>query len=401
MSTVEWGINMKKISVLLIYASFYSFKDLPERKRIFWEPLGIAYLTAYLRSEGYHVDILYPLIEDLDIYGIEKKLQCMVKHYDLIGLSSPSSDISDVDAYVKMIKSCDFKGKIILGGLGPTCNWREFLLTGVDVVIIGEGEKTLLKILKMLEDGGDIRTIFGVGYIGENGLCVRNGNVELIENLDENVFPARDISVSFLLKTQIQQVHIQIQTSRGCMGQCSFCSICKYLEEQGGVRYRSRSAKSVVDEIEWLNAKYGFTKFDFMDENFFPFDKSHAIKKAMELISELKYRKLSITLFIQCHMQAVSAELLDLLSNDSINVNSIFVGIDSFQQKELFLFNKRYKREDTFDFLKLVSNSKFSFNVDSLRRVKTGFINFTPISTLDSLEENAMIFKNMVFLVRN
>ena len=180
----------------------------------------------------------------------------------------------------------------------------------------------------------------------KNGEPYRNGKVKLIENLDENVFPARDISLRFLEKFDINQIHIQIQTSRGCFGDCSFCSISKFLNEQGGNRYRCRTAESIVKEMIFLNSKYGFNKFDFMDENFFPFDKEKSIEKGMALAEEMKKLSCNVELFVQCHLQAISNELLNILK--SMNVTNIFVGIDSFQSSELFLFNKRYCREDVF-----------------------------------------------------
>ena len=383
---------MKKI--LLLFASFYEKKDLPEKKRIFWEPLGMAYLAAYLREHGYYVDILYPLIEDMDEKNIITWLKDKVNDYMMIGLSTSDFSVSDVKKYVTIIRKIQYTGYIFLGGMGPTCKWREFVMTGVDAVIIGEGEKTILNVAQMVENNLDYKCVSGLAYL-KNGEPYRNGKVKLIENLDENVFPARDISLRFLEKFDINQIHIQIQTSRGCFGDCSFCSISKFLNEQGGNRYRCRTAESIVKEMIFLNSKYGFNKFDFMDENFFPFDKEKSIEKGMALAEEMKKLSCNVELFVQCHLQAISNELLNILK--SMNVTNIFVGIDSFQSSELFLFNKRYCREDVFGFLSLIQNSSYSFDVKSKYRIKTGFINFTPISTLDTLYENGVIFKKYNF----
>lgn len=380
--------------ILLIFASFYSKKDLPEKKRIFWEPLGIAYLAAYLRKFGYVVDILYPLIEDMSEHDIIEWLNEKSKSYFMIGLSTSDFTTKDIKRYVDILNGIKYSGVVVLGGMGPTCKWEEFVKTGVDAVIIGEGEKTLLNLAQAVEHGKDYRNISGVAYL-KDGKPYRNGKVDLIENLDENVFPARDISQKFLEKFDVNQIHIQIQTSRGCFGDCSFCSISKFLLEQGGTRYRCRTAQNVSKEIMLLNRQYGFIKFDFMDENFFPFDKKKSVEKAIILKQELEKIDSNIELFVQCHLQAVSNELLDILK--SLNITSIFVGIDSFQSSELFLFNKKYTREDVFNFLDMVIQSPYSFDIKSKFRIKTGFINFTPISTLDGLYENGIIFKKYKF----
>ena len=156
-------IKMKKI--LLIFASFYKKKDLPEKKRIFWEPLGISYLASYLRKYGFIVDILYPLIDEMDEEQITDYLRKTINDYFIIGLSASDFITNDVKKYVSIIKELKFRGKIFLGGLGPTCNWREFVKTGVDAVIIGEGEKTLLSIARAIEKGIDYKTIPGLAFI--------------------------------------------------------------------------------------------------------------------------------------------------------------------------------------------------------------------------------------------
>lgn len=383
---------MKKI--LLIFASFYGKKDLPEKKRIFWEPLGISYLASYLRKYGYIVDILYPLVEEMDEMDVSMWLSKKIEEYMLIGLSTSDFSTIDVEKYVSIIRKAHYTGKIFLGGMGPTCNWKEFVKTGVDAVIIGEGERTLLNVAKMVEKERDYRIVPGLAYV-KNVKPYRNGYVELIDDLDQNVFPARDISHSFLEKFDINQIHIQIQTSRGCLGNCSFCSVSKFLIEQGGKKYRSRTPKNVAEEIAFLNQTYGFRKFDFMDENFFPFDKEKSIERALLLSEEINKLRINVNLFVQCHLQAVSLELLEILQ--TMNVTSIFVGIDSFHTEELFIFNKKYNRGDVFSFLDMVQSSSYSFDVKSKLRIKTGFINFTPISTLDTLYENGIIFKRYNF----
>ena len=385
-------MTMKKI--LLVFASFYKKSDLPEKKRIFWEPLGIAYLASYLRNNNYQVDIFFPLIKNMEEHDIKQWLYENISKYSLVGLSTADFTCTSVKKYVSFIKELQFSGRIIVGGLGPTCNWREFVFPGIDAVVIGEGEKTVLKIANSIRDNTSLTDIEGIAYL-KNGTPYRNGYVELIENLDDNVFPARDISEKFLEQFDINQIHIQIQTSRGCLGKCSFCSIANFLQEQGSVKYRERSVENIVSEIAYLNSRYGFKKFDFMDENFFPFSPTQSVEKCKRLILELNKNHYDIQLFVQCHLKAISFELLELLS--SINVTSIFVGIDSFQTDELFIFNKNYSRSDVMAFLELVNNSPYSFNISSKYRMKTGFINFTPISSLNMLYENGIIFKQYNF----
>jgi len=77
----------------------------------------------------------------------------------------------------------------------------------------------------------------------------------------------------------------QILTSRGCPKNCYFCSV----KLAWGRKWRGRSAKSVVDEIEFLMRTYGYREFHFVDDN------SSVSKKRMHAIcDEILKRQLNI-----------------------------------------------------------------------------------------------------------
>lgn len=387
---------MKINKILLVYAAY----ALPEqiyrgdKKRIFWEPLGISYLKGYLMREGYEVDLLYPVIENMQKEDVEEFLLKNAKIYDLVAFSAATFNVEIISELVEIIKKSEYRNPILLGGLGPSCAWESFLDSGVDLITIGEGEKTLLKIIRHLEQGYSLHDIKGVAYVNEQGEKVRNGYVELIESLDENAFPARDISLRIARKIGKEHFHVQIQSSRGCYGNCSFCSMARLLNNQGGLRYRGRSPQNVADEIEYLNKEYGFVNIDFMDENFFPSNPQLALEKAREFANEIKRRNLRVKFFIQFQMQIVSKELLDLLYN--IGTKCIYVGVDSFDDEMLQVYNKPYDIDAVYDFLNIVKESPYGFEVDAEYRVKIGYINFSPLSTIKRLRAAGDIFKKNI-----
>lgn len=378
------------MKILLIYAELVNRNIYTEKKKIFWEPLGIAYLAAYLRKHGYDVDVLNPVYLNYDEEALKYYLINSINDYGLIGLSSASFKTDMIETFVKILRNSGYQKTILLGGLGPTCRWEEFLDTGIDCIILGEGEKTLLKVVRYLEDDKNIHTISGIAWLNDKKEKVRNGYVELIEDLNKNVFPVRDYSIRLKEIIPVDKIHIQIQTSRGCTGNCAFCSMPLFQSIQGGIRYRARNADNIVDEMEMLYHSYGFTRFDFMDENFFPYDKKQSLKKALELKKEIIDRKLSVNLFIQCQLSSISSELLGVLK--SISCKNIFVGIDSFSNRELKLFNKQYDTSVVTEFMNTVISGGYSFDVDADYRVKIGFINFTPIVTLTELYNAGKIF---------
>ena len=383
---------MKRTKILLVFTAFADLKEIrQDAKRVLWEPLGIAYLKAYLQKESYEVDLLYPLIEQMTKQDVETFLRENGGKYEMVGISSATFQVDVTTDLVDSLREGAFKGLIVLGGLGPSCIWKEFLDSGVDCIIIGEGEKTIAAIADAVEQGRDFHGIKGIAYVDADGEKVRNGYVELIENLDENVFPSREVALKLVKKIKKENMHIQIQSSRGCYGNCSFCSISRFLKEQGGRAWRSRSAANVADEIEGLYRTYGLYKFDFMDENFFPPDKKMALEKAKQLLAEIQRRKLSCEFFIQFQMQILSEELLEVLS--ACGVKSIFMGVDSFEDAWLVIYNKGYRRQQVLEMLDMIRKSKYSFAPEAEYRVKIGYINFNPLSTIESLRQSGELIK--------
>jgi radical SAM superfamily enzyme YgiQ (UPF0313 family) len=78
---------------------------------------------------------------------------------------------------------------------------------------------------------------------------------------------------------------IDIITSRGCTANCIFCSI----NTVWGRKWRGRSAKNVVDEIEFLVKEYGAKQFRIQDDNL-----TLNKQRAIELSDEIIKRKIDI-----------------------------------------------------------------------------------------------------------
>ena len=81
-----------------------------------------------------------------------------------------------------------------------------------------------------------------------------------IKNLDELPFPKRNKYKEF-------GNHFTMVTSRGCYGNCSFCSVRAFYSCDKQL-FRQRSADNIVDEIEDLTSKYDAKVISFMDDNF-------------------------------------------------------------------------------------------------------------------------------------
>lgn len=264
-------------------------------------PLGLAYISGYLEKLGFKPEILdcmayYENIEKIkDKYRIglkEEAIARKIKEFnpDIVGISC-SYTIYEEDAFriAELVKK-NSKALVVFGGAHTSANPLQVLKNkNVDLAVIGEGELIFADICKNFRNKKVLENIKGT--IIRNGLKI-NKPEEYIKNLDDLPFPARHLlPMDKYLKhpqnsiANIRNKTTEIITSRGCPYNCIFCSIhCVW-----GKKWRARTAKNVVDEMEQLIKKYGIKEFRFFDDNI-SWDK----KRMMEICDEIIARKLDI-----------------------------------------------------------------------------------------------------------
>lgn len=246
-------------------------------------PYGIAYLAGYLRSKGEVVGIIDALSEGINnikkekgkvkIGLSDKEIERRIKDFkpDIVGITSMFTaffrDAHDLAALVKKINP-DIK--VVLGGAHVSiCPETSIKDKNVDIVVKGEGEETLWEIVKTLKKGKDYTNIRGT-VVRKRNKIISNPARQPIENLDTLPFPAYHLfpmEVYFkLAKTSpflMRSRQCSIISSRGCPGDCSYCSI----HSVWGHTWRGRSPKNVVDEMDFLIKNYGVKEFAFLDDS--------------------------------------------------------------------------------------------------------------------------------------
>jgi len=192
----------------------------------------------------------------------------------------------------------------------------------LDVVVRKEGENTLLELVQRLEAGKSYSDVIGTTCRKGTGL-VRNPDRPFIENLDELPFPARHFWPIECLQKYGTMI-FDVVTSRGCVQWCSFC-----IEVRAhGRKYRVRSPKNVVDELEFLYKTYNARYFAFLDDAF-TIDQRRAVK----ICEEIKNRKLKIKWACETRVDSVTKELL--LKMKEAGCADIWFGIESGSQQVL------------------------------------------------------------------
>jgi radical SAM superfamily enzyme YgiQ (UPF0313 family) len=218
-------------------------------------PLGPLYIAAVLEEAGCEVDF-----RDYQVTSYENPLA----HKSIVDFLSDSEDTLAIGCLfntlpfllpsLKEIKDENPEKVIILGGAGPSSVAARLMeeFPFVDVVVKGEGEKTMEELAR------------GVMYEDVKGIVYRaNGKVfttlerERIHNLDALPFPAYEkIDVS-------QYTQAGVITARGCVYHCSFCEVAPLW----GYHTEQRSVSSVIDEIQMLRDQ-GVTSLHINDDTF-------------------------------------------------------------------------------------------------------------------------------------
>lgn len=220
-------------------------------------PSGPAYIAGAARHAGHTVEIFDCLFAQDPVHALEEHITRFDP--DVIGISirlvhgyliDESAEFHtkhlDLRIRVKELVNCIkriSRARIVLGGPGFNYygrDWLEYL--DLNYGIRGEAEFSFPLYLKRLEEGGDMYDI--PGCIVRNGGRISNVPRERIEDLDATALPAYDLFD--LAKYSEQNISPAIFTKRGCAFRCTYCPY----HSLEGTRYRLKSPKRVVDELD-------------------------------------------------------------------------------------------------------------------------------------------------------
>jgi len=242
-------------------------------------PLGILYLSSYLKKFNINVDVIdsvgsrftqYTPFGNVVLRGMSFKeiVDGISENTELIGISALySHGHLVIKELIRLIK-LRFPHKLIALGGAHVSVLPEFVLrdTDADIAVIGEGEITLLELCENL---ADYQNVLGIAFKKDEDICF-NPRRPLISNLDSLPIPDRDfVNMSDYFKAS--EPHgcsasgrwTTILSSRGCPYNCTFCTTPQIWQR----RWRYRSPSNVVSEMIELNSKFGINDFHFEDEN--------------------------------------------------------------------------------------------------------------------------------------
>ncbi|MGZ4904822.1 MAG: B12-binding domain-containing radical SAM protein [Halobacteriota archaeon] len=322
--------------ILLIYPYF---KPSNNRSIFRFPPLGICYIAACLLREKHEVHVLDCTFMTKDA-ALERAARTDA---EVVGIYSMVTMQDESVMFARHLRA-DAK-LLVAGGPLPSCEPSAFL-DDFDVVVTGEGELTMVELLRAYDAGASFATIDGIAYRNDHagrdddrahlGDIVLTRPRTLIKDLNTIPFPARQLlpNERYIAYGQRKFGYSKttVLTTRGCPFRCEFCSNAVF-----GNSYRERSAANVIDEVEQVLA-LGYDYIHFADD-VFTFNKD----RLFTICTEVKRRGLSFTWECLGRVDSIDREVATAMKE--AGCNRIFFGIESGNDGVLRLMNKRISVE--------------------------------------------------------
>jgi anaerobic magnesium-protoporphyrin IX monomethyl ester cyclase len=314
------------------------------RGRVLRAPDWLAYAAAVLERDIPGAEVrLY----DFPAMGWDKeeyKTLISGQKPDFVVLDSTTPSIfSDIEyaAEAKKLSGC----KVIMVGPHVSSVPEQTMLDAkgaVDAACIGEYDYTVRDVILNFNNLGAVK---GICYLDGNAVK-RTAKRELIQDLDELPFPAwRQLDLMKYFDGGKLYPYIDIISGRGCPNKCIFCL---WPQVMHGYKYRFRSPKNVVDEIESdiklcpQVLKGG--EFFFEDDTF-----TVNTKRALEICNELTRRGLKITFSVNARVDTADAELFKAMKK--AGCRELLVGFESGVQDVLDKMHKGITLEQSRSFM--------------------------------------------------
>lgn len=324
-------------SILFTHSYFYRLDPKQWRFRQPYPPLGTIQAAAVAREAGYRVSLFDNNLKagsgEFEDHLRTHPADYVVIYDDGFNYLTKMCLTNMREAAFQMCKAATrFGCTVIVCSSDAHDHYEKYLAHGADYVIRGEGEETLIELVRTLEIRGDRAAVRGLAF-RMSGKTIVNAPRPVIRTLDTLPMPAWDLVDAAAYRRIWTRHHgyfsLNIATTRGCPFKCNWCAKPIY-----GNRYNSRSPRHVLAEIEWLLENYHPDHFWMCDDIFGL--KPNWVQEFAALVQEkglrFKYKIQSrVDLLLERDTVAALA---------SSGAHTVWVGAESGSQKVLDAMDK-------------------------------------------------------------
>lgn len=349
---------------------------------------GIEILSAILKQNGHHVDLLldpgfgkllYLKIPFLNQLVSDKLLLKKAKQFkpDLIGMSIMTNNFLFFRSFGRKLKK-EMDVPIIVGGVHPTSVPEEVIKEDwVDIICIGDGEEAMVELVDNMQSGKDITKIRNLWVKDEKGNIYRNELRPLINDIDVHPFPDRSVYAQYGIISRA----VYFMAGRGCAYNCSFC-INNFRDKlyPGQKYFRKRSIDNIINELIEVKEKYKPKSLRFEDD---------VLISNVKWLNEFKekYTKY-INLPFHCYItpNGVTEEIIGSLKECGCKL--ISMGVQSgCAQIRYHLMNRHYSNEKVIEAANIINRAGIKLHTEYM----FGLPGETPENMWETLELNEQL----------
>lgn len=340
-------------------------------------------LAAYLRNNNFDIDLCLIERESNGLHNFETILSSEKK---FVIIAKPNfKDYPLMFPILEKLKMLGIADKVFFCGPFVSINSDSMLeeIHWLDGIILGQPEQTSLELLKNLEKKCEWwNTPGGIWRSPKNKIIPVQKSHDI--KLNDLPFPSRDI------EQRERGNYVNIESSRGCVYDCSFCHVRQYWKSSGNpTSFDFRNPKLVVDEMESINYNLGKTLFIFNDTIFWRNEVDNA--RLIEFANEIIKRKLNIRLYVYLRCKPfINPDVLNLLADAGLV--RVFLGLENASHSSQSIFNK---------IIEIEQFNKIKSNLDKLNiNTHIGYVVFEPYSSLKDIEMNIKLLYGIEKLFR-
>ena len=344
-------------------------------------PWGLGYISGVLKKENYAIKVFDIYVHQWNKAEAIENLQH--EEYDIVLITAMATQYSYVKWLSEELKKKNKDCVVIIGGQLATFSYDIVLRnTMVDFCVLGEGEITVVDLLKNIGRPGSVK---GIAMRDGDGI-LKTEPRELIENIDDMPSPAYELFRMDIYRTNKLYIHhksaalykdqkrphvMAMITGRGCPFRCNFCS-------RTFRNIRIRSVDSIVEEIDFFIKEYGIGGINFVDELLFL--RQDTIDRLAEELG-----KRGILWNGQARVDTINLDRLEFYKKNGLV--SIGFGVESGSDFMLKTMNKGITREKI--------EKAIRRTLEAGLHLKMTLIFGYPGETRETLEETIEMFKGL------
>jgi radical SAM superfamily enzyme YgiQ (UPF0313 family) len=285
-------------------------------------PLGLLYVASYLQKQQPQHELKFIDCELQKINHEELKKIIATEKPDVVAMSAMTFSMPTIILATETVKTTNPNTKVVLGGPHVYIYPKETLShKNIDFLILGEGEIAFSELIANLNNPEKYSEIKNLAYRKDSEVII-NPMADAILDLDSLPMPNRELLSYKNYRSALAEKSIitTMITSRGCPFRCIFCN-----RPHLGKRFRFRSAKNVVQEMEECY-RLGIGEIFIYDDTF-----TVNRQRVVDICNMLIEKNLGLLWDIRARVDTVDYELLKLLKQ--AGCVRIHFGVEAGTQK--------------------------------------------------------------------